>query len=212
MKFNKLNIWFAVAMVITVVMNIALGTVGILAWGTAIMSIINLYYTNKRSRKFIVPDLIWCVMMVIIAVNSKLMYDTFQYFYYIIIAFVQFHTWGKLSGEDGRMTPRKFTLGNWYMLILALLFLIPVLGSIEVRVLGNGFGLSCFDALNTSLALVGAAILARGYREGQLCFLFSNLLTAGLYFKLGVYPVAITMVLFASCTAMMLPEWFGKHE
>lgn len=212
MRDKKIEIWLGIALVITIVLNLFIGTVGVLAWGTAIASIFNLYFTNKRSRKFIVPDVIWCVMMIIIAWNSHLLYDTFQYAYYLIIAPIQFISWGKFADDAGILKPRTFTKGNWYMLILALLVLIPIFGAVEVRVLGNSMALSCMDALNTSLGFVGAAVLARGFREGQLCFLVSNILTAILYFTLGIYPVVITMVLFACCTIMMLPEWFGKHE
>lgn len=209
---KKIEVWLGVALVITVVLNIFMGTVGAVAWGTAIASVFNLYFTNKRSRWFIVPDVIWCILMISIAWNSHLLYDTFQYAYYLIIAPIQFISWGKFADKSGILKPRKFTKWNWAFLLVALCILIPIFGAVEVRVLGNPMGLSCLDALNTSLGFVGAAVLARGFREGQLCFLVSNILTAILYFTLGIYPVAITMVLFASCTILMLPEWFGKNE
>lgn len=208
---KKFEIWLIFAFIVTFVVNKSMGTTQAVLWISAYASLCNLFLTNKRSKWFIVPDLIWVFCMLYVAFEGKLMYDGVQYTYYLIMAPIQYRQWTS-HADGGVMEPRRFVPSDWIKLIVGLVVLVPILGMVEVNLLGNTLFISMIDAFNTSLSLLGAYFIANRYAESQILFLVGNISTAILYFERGIPSVAVTMLLFATCTMIAIPTWFKSTK
>lgn len=212
MRKNKLELWLIIAIIATIILNIKIGTSGLVLWLSAIASLFNLYFTNKKSKWFIIPDMIWIICMLQIAWGASTMYDLLQYGWFFIIGWVQLYQWSTNS-TNGVATVQKFSKKQWIMLPLLFIILIPVMMYLEAQVMKDLNTTSLFiDSLNTSMGLVGSGFIAYRYREAQIMFLISNFSTVILYSPLvrNVPSVSITMLMFGLCTLIALPDWFKK--
>lgn len=200
---KKLNYYFGFAIIATLILNLYTGHMTPLLWVTAYASIFNLYLTTKRSKWFIIPDMIWIFGMLYIATNNKLYYDVFQYVYYFIIGIIQFIAWNKYE-TDGKFEIKRLKSNQ---IIYTLIGLVPVLIFLTWFGYIIGDASPFLDGLNTSLSFMGAFLLSRRYFEAQYLFLLANLSTAILYLYRGIPSVSITMLLFIGFTLIAINEW-----
>ncbi len=210
----KLELWLTFALIGTIILNVQIGTQGIVLWLSAIASLFNLYFTNKKSKWFIIPDMIWIFCMLQIAWGAKTMYDLLQYAWFFVIGWIQLYQWTKNS-TDGVAKVEKFTKKQWILLPILFAILIPVMMYLEAQVIKDlPINALFIDSLNTSMGLIGSGFIAYRYREAQLMFLISNLSTVVLYSPLvrNVPSVSITMFMFSICTLIALPDWFKKQN
>ena len=77
----------------------------------------NVYFTTKRSTKFIIPDMMWIFFTLLTLVLTLNYSDMFLYFFYIGVGFYQYYNWKKNKGyptKEHREAIRNFGVTKYH--------------------------------------------------------------------------------------------------
>ncbi len=175
-----------------------LGTIGLIA------GFINVYFTTKRSTKFIIPDIIW----IIVTIASLLIVGSYAeitlYAFYTIIAFVQFKEWrGNRNAIGDTVIKRVNNFMYLFVALLITLLLIPIFSHSG----GNNIILGC---ISSGFGIVGSVYLAKRYYQSEYLFVISNIASIVVFFKSGLYQLSLIPMVFLVFSVIFL--WENRKE
>ena len=125
--------------------------------------------------------------------------------YYLFASLYGWYCWKKNdTGEPGFKIVRLPLHFIWRLFsIFAVLFLL--IAWILTRYTDNPIPYG--DALTTSLSIVAMWMLAYKFAEQWLVWLVVNTVSAGLYFRMGLYPTSVLYVIYAVVSVFGYLKW-----
>ena len=149
----------------------------------------NVYYTTKRSVKFIYFDMLWILFSLISLFITDNLTDMVLYIFYIFVGFYQYFNWKRnlQDGEAELIKPCKNDM-NYVLLGLAITIVIMLAFPNSNNLL--------LGSLISGLGISASISLAKRHYFSEIMFTFVNLMQIYLFYVSGLYALAVIPVLF----------------
>lgn len=164
----------------------------------------NALLTAKRSKWFIIPDMIWIGAMLYQLFMNGNYTDMLQYAFYIMIGFIQFFEWSMSEKNSGEVIPLKLDMIAYSILPITVILVITSIN------LGGNFAL--LGAIASSLSIVGAVLLAQRYYFGEIMFLVANVINIYILCASGLGNTSLVTIYFTITNIIFLLTAYNKIE
>lgn len=153
---------------------------------------VNVFFTTRKSKYFIIPDLIWIVTTVYSLMATQNYSDIPLYAYYLLIAFIQFKQWSTHeSTEDGETIMKKADKRSYIALLCAFVL------SVTIYLLTpSGANMALLGAFISGIGIVASTLLAYRYYMAELMFVFVNIAQVYVYVSSGLTQLSLIPMVF----------------
>ena len=200
---NKiLNIILAIAFIIGIAMHTTSNGVwlGWLSTLALLAGFINVYFTTRRSKHFIYPDLLWILFTVATLVITKNYTDITLYAFYFFVAFYQYRNWKNNENVQGEA---KILKADKTVLVLIILGLILSLIQILLFMGGQSNNI-VLGSLISGLGIAASVILARRYYFAEILYILVNAMQIYLLFVSALYQTSLIPAVFLANSVVFL--------
>lgn len=152
----------------------------------------NVYFTTKRSIKFIVPDMIWIFFTIMTLIMTNNFSDMYLYIFYIFIGFYQYTNWKNNQDDNLETVIIPFKISDFLyacgygLAISTLVYMISPENSSNL-VLGS---------LITGVGITASYYLAKRYFLSEVLYVLVNLSQIGLFIVSDLYQLALIPLVF----------------
>lgn len=157
---------------------------------TLLFGFINIYYTSKRSKHFLIPAFLWAIGTIILLALQKTYTDIPIYLFTTVIIFYQYNNWSKNEDESNE-AQLIYGIDRFVILILimstGLFFLFYFILGGTNKLLGS---------IASSFGIGANILLARRYYISQIVYLVINILQMTVMLKAGLGQQAIIGLIF----------------
>lgn len=160
----------------------------------------NIYFTTKRSIKFIYFDLLWIIFTIITLYGAVQYTDLILYVFYIFIGVYQYFNWkSNLNAKSGETKTQSIEFKKDIMYVIYGLMM-----SICILLLFPNSSNALLGALISGLGISASVALAKRRYFSEVIFTFVNLMQIYLMFVIDLYALAVIPFLFLCNTLVFL--------
>lgn len=170
-----------------------------------IIGLAYLYWEFRADWKVWVAGLIMPAISLFVYWNAGLYADFGIDIYYLLAALYGFWCWRWGSGQKSHTLPITHTPRPMW-LCLSVVFVLIYAGIVYVLIHFTDSTVPYWDALNTSLSIIGMWMLARKWVEQWLVWLMVDAISTGLYIYKEIYFYAVLYFIYT------IIAWFGYRE
>lgn len=170
-----------------------------------IIGLAYLYWEFRADWKVWVVGLIMPAISLFVYWNAGLYADFGIDIYYLLAALYGFWCWRWGSGQKSHTLPITHTPRPMW-LCLSAVFVLIYAGIVYVLIHFTDSTVPYWDALNTSLSIIGMWMLARKWVEQWLVWLLVDAISTGLYIYKEIYFYAVLYFIYT------IIAWFGYRE
>ncbi|MDH6355218.1 nicotinamide mononucleotide transporter [Dysgonomonas sp. PH5-45] len=169
-----------------------------------LFGLLYLYYEYKADMKMWPTGILMSLFYVYVFVSAGIYAFAVINIYYILAGVYGWFMWGRASQTDERnvrRAPRKV-----FLFLLPVVITLFLLIGYVLQYLGEST-VAWGDSFITTLSIAAMWMLAQRYAEQWLLLIVANVVSAALFFYMGLYPSAVLYAVYAVVSVFGLLNW-----
>ena len=178
----------------------------------ASLGILYIFFSIKQNIFTWPAGLLTSILYIIVFFQSGFYADMGLQFYYVFISIYGWHHWLKGGSKPAvnqdkktELPVKKATIQVTLKLIFAFVFIYIIILFLLLNYTDST--VPFMDTLTTALSIIATWMLAEKYIEHWLIWIFTDIVSAGLYVYKGLWPTVILFLVYTLMAAAGYREW-----
>lgn len=173
----------------------------------AILGILYIRFSIRQNIFTWPTGILTSALYIIVFFNSSLYASMMLQFYYVGISVYGWYYWLNGKRDDNKSLLPVQTANKKLWIKLAVIFAVLYVVILFILIRFSDSDVPYLDSLTTSLSIVATWMLAKKYIENWLIWIFTDIVSVGLYIFKSLWPTVILFVVYAILAYFGYIEW-----